>query len=151
MTRGGRREGAGRKSAWKSGATKTVKLPVALVDAILAYAHKLDDGSASSEFVAESKATTSGDKGSAQLFRLIDEKRALAKELEHMKAELARVRRKLEMEEARAKGLEGRIRDASSVLGAALGEVRGGVRKGVQVRDVRSALLALGIDTEASS
>lgn len=154
MARGGKREGAGRKGTWKSGATKTVKLPVALIDATLAYARKLDDGAAPAGLIPESKRVTpvaeapSADKGTAELFRLVDEKRELAKQVEHLKAELARSKRKLEMEEARAKGLEFRVRDASSVLSNALAEVRGGVRKGIQVKDVRSALLALGIDAE---
>lgn len=157
MARGGKREGAGRKGTWKSGATKTVKLPIVLIDAILAYARKLDGGAVPAESVAESKAQTlvasapPAGKGTSELFRLVDEKRELAKQVEHLKAELVRGKRKLEMEEARARELEFRVRDASSVLSNALAEVRGGVRKGIQVKDVRSALLALGVDTDADN
>ena len=44
MTKGGRREGAGRKATWRSGPTKAVKLPVALCSRVIAYAHRLDAG-----------------------------------------------------------------------------------------------------------
>ncbi len=42
--RGGYRPGAGRKSEWKSGETKAVKLPVALIPRILEIAKVLDAG-----------------------------------------------------------------------------------------------------------
>ena len=45
MTRGGARPGAGGKSDWKSGKTKTIRVPEALADRVLEYAKKLDDGS----------------------------------------------------------------------------------------------------------
>lgn len=40
---GGRREGAGNPK-WKSGAATPVRIPPALHEAVLAYAHKLDEG-----------------------------------------------------------------------------------------------------------
>jgi len=43
MPRGGRREGAGSKPAWKQGKTKTVRIPEALADKILAIARVLDE------------------------------------------------------------------------------------------------------------
>lgn len=43
MPRGGRREGAGNKSTWKHGKTKTVRVPEALADKILEIAKVLDD------------------------------------------------------------------------------------------------------------
>ena len=41
---GGQRAGAGRKSAWRSGSCKAVKIPLALVDQVLAFARQLDEG-----------------------------------------------------------------------------------------------------------
>lgn len=32
------------KPSWNAGATKTIRVPIALADSILEYAHKLDDG-----------------------------------------------------------------------------------------------------------
>ena len=43
MSRGGYREGAGRKFKWKSGKTKAIRVPEVLAEAILDYAKKLDD------------------------------------------------------------------------------------------------------------
>jgi hypothetical protein len=43
MPRGGRREGAGSKPAWKHGKTKTVRVPEVLADKILEIAKVLDD------------------------------------------------------------------------------------------------------------
>lgn len=43
MPRGGRRKGAGGKSKWKHGKTKTIRVPQNLADKILDYAHKLDN------------------------------------------------------------------------------------------------------------
>jgi hypothetical protein len=42
--RGGWREGAGRKSAWEHGETKTIRVPVALKDSILEIGRDLDQG-----------------------------------------------------------------------------------------------------------
>ena len=44
MSRGGYREGAGRKFKWKSGKTKAIRVPEVLADEILNYAKKLDSG-----------------------------------------------------------------------------------------------------------
>ena len=44
MSRGGYREGAGRKFKWKSGKTKAIRVPEALANEILDYARKLDGG-----------------------------------------------------------------------------------------------------------
>lgn len=43
MPRGGKREGAGGKSTWKNGKTKTIRVPIALADEILKFAKELDD------------------------------------------------------------------------------------------------------------
>lgn len=42
--RGGFREGSGRKYKWKSGKTKAVRIPVAILEEVLEYAQKLDSG-----------------------------------------------------------------------------------------------------------
>jgi hypothetical protein len=44
MPRGGVREGAGGRFKWKHGKTKTIRVPEELVEQILDYAQKLDDG-----------------------------------------------------------------------------------------------------------
>ena len=54
MPRGGRRKGAGGRSKWKHGKTKTIRVPEVLADKILDYAHKLDIG-ATIEHETESK------------------------------------------------------------------------------------------------
>lgn len=46
MAKGGSREGAGRKTTWRSGPTKAIKLPVALCPQIVAHARRLDAGEA---------------------------------------------------------------------------------------------------------
>jgi hypothetical protein len=43
MPRGGARPGAGGKPTWRNGKTKTIRVPVALADAILAFARDLDE------------------------------------------------------------------------------------------------------------
>jgi hypothetical protein len=151
---GGKREGAGRKSGWKHGPCKAVKLPLALVDQVLAYAHQVDAGELDRgprlEPVppAELPAVARDDRW-AQVAKLIDEKAELQRKLEHQAEVLAGVRKKLQLEEARNQELGRRIKDAGSVLRAAYDEQRRGVRKGIRAADVRSALLALGLDVEA--
>lgn len=48
MSRGGRRDGSGRKSSWKSGCsfkeTKLIRIPSILADQVLEIAHWLDNG-----------------------------------------------------------------------------------------------------------
>lgn len=44
MARGGRREGAGGRPAWKHGKTKPVRVPIALAEKILEIAKILDEG-----------------------------------------------------------------------------------------------------------
>lgn len=52
--RGGVREGAGRKSAWRNGETQTIRVPKVLVVQLLEIAKRLDEGEAI-EFVSQSK------------------------------------------------------------------------------------------------
>ncbi len=52
--RGGCREGAGRKHAWKHGETQTIRVPKALVSQLLEIARKLDEGEAI-DFVTQPK------------------------------------------------------------------------------------------------
>jgi hypothetical protein len=54
MPRGGARLGAGAKSKWKHGETKTIRVPKQLEQQVLEYARKLD-GSAILETDTESK------------------------------------------------------------------------------------------------
>jgi hypothetical protein len=44
MARGGARLGAGAKSKWKHGKTKTIRIPELLVSQVLDYTEKLDKG-----------------------------------------------------------------------------------------------------------
>jgi hypothetical protein len=44
MPRGGYREGSGSKPSWRHGETKTIRVPEVLVNQILEYARKLDEG-----------------------------------------------------------------------------------------------------------
>lgn len=53
-SRGGYREGAGRKQAWKHGETQTIRVPKALAAQILDIARKLDEGELL-DFVTKSK------------------------------------------------------------------------------------------------
>lgn len=46
--RGGFRKGSGRKPTWQQGACKAIKIPVTLVDDVVAYARRLDAGENSS-------------------------------------------------------------------------------------------------------
>jgi hypothetical protein len=45
MPRGGKREGSGPKPTWKSGRTRTIRVPEVLADQILDIARLLDEGS----------------------------------------------------------------------------------------------------------
>jgi DNA-directed RNA polymerase subunit RPC12/RpoP len=53
MARGGKREKAGRKSSWVSGCrfedTKLIRVPSAIADQVLEFAHQLDSGEPVSE------------------------------------------------------------------------------------------------------
>lgn len=161
---GGRREGAGRKASWKSGPCKAVKLPITLIADVLRYARQLDAGEIEGALrtdvipLAEHQSTTRdagttetprGDRW-AQVSKLLDEKAELQRRLEHQAELLAGTRRKLQMEESRNHELDRRIADARSVLRAAYDEQCRGVRKGIRVADVQSALLALGLDVAPS-
>lgn len=44
MARGGRREGAGGKSSWTHGKTKTIRVPESLADRVLVIARMIDQG-----------------------------------------------------------------------------------------------------------
>ena len=44
MPRGGKREGSGPKSTWKSGKTKTIRVPEAFADQVLDITRRLDKG-----------------------------------------------------------------------------------------------------------
>lgn len=44
MSRGGARKGAGRKSRWRSGKTKMIRVPEVLAEQLLEIAEKLDSG-----------------------------------------------------------------------------------------------------------
>lgn len=44
MTRGGKRDGAGGKSTWEHGKTKSIRVPIALAEEILQIARQLDQG-----------------------------------------------------------------------------------------------------------
>lgn len=149
---GGRRKGAGRKPGWKNGPCKAVKLPVSLMEEVLRYAHQLDedklDRGPCLEVVPAKEFTTSPDERWTQMAKLIDEKAELQRRLEHQAEVLAGVRKQRQLEEVRRQELERRITDARSVLQAAYDEQRRGVRKGIRSADVRSALLALGLDVD---
>lgn len=54
MSRGGKRDGAGRPSVWNHKETKLVRIPVAIVDQVLEIAYKLDRGE-SLDSVSKSK------------------------------------------------------------------------------------------------
>lgn len=43
MTRGGKREGAGRRSAWNHPKTALIRVPEVFVDQVLAFAKELDN------------------------------------------------------------------------------------------------------------
>ena len=61
MARGGKRQNAGRPSTWASGCTredtKPVRIPKAIVDQVLDYAHRLDAGE-NFELTTQSKSLT---------------------------------------------------------------------------------------------
>lgn len=44
MPRGGARENSGRKPKWNLGATKAIRIPVAIADTILEIARRIDEG-----------------------------------------------------------------------------------------------------------
>lgn len=58
VTRGGYRQGSGRKGQWKTGATKAVKLPVALIPKLVEIAKVLDEGGEVLEVVTNPTAST---------------------------------------------------------------------------------------------
>jgi hypothetical protein len=77
---GGQRAGAGRRSTWKSGPCKAVKIPEVLVDQVLQLARQLDEGAALP--MAEA---------SEELAILRGENRAMAQRLDELIAERDRL------------------------------------------------------------
>jgi len=130
-----------------------VKLPIALLPDLLAYARRLDAGEKPLDIVTKSTlappvATPEAQPAQDQstvLFRLVEEKRDLEKRVAQLKGELEQVRGKLEKEEARTAHLRYQITDAGSVLKSALKERRDGLRTSITASAVKSALSALGI------
>ncbi len=60
MPRGGARENSGRKPKWNLGETKAIRVPVALADALLEIAKRVDEGeNLESIIIPQSKATKS--------------------------------------------------------------------------------------------
>lgn len=143
---GGKRPGAGRKAIWKSGPCKAVKLPIALVEDVMIYARQLDEGSAIKK-KPNQDTTSASDKGWAQLSQLVNEKQELTKQLQHVRESLAKERRAREMRDGEIARLKAQLKDARSVLSDALLEHRKGIRKGVRIKDVESALLALNLSS----
>lgn len=142
---GGNRPGAGRKALWKSGPCKAVKLPIALVEDVMSYARQLDAGSASLKAELNRAGASTSDKSWTQLSQLVDEKQELTKQLQYVRESLAKERRAREMQDGELARLKAQLKDARSVLSDALLEHRKGIRKGVRIKDVESALLALNL------
>ena len=46
------------QSTWKHGKTKTIRVPIALADQVLAYARQLDEAAVATQFSAQSPVTT---------------------------------------------------------------------------------------------
>ena len=138
---GGRRTGAGRKPGWKAGPCKAVKLPVALIDQVLAYARQLDTGAHDHGPQLEPipPVAPPGDRW-AQVAKLVDEKAELQRRLEHQAELLAGERRQRQLEDQVNQALRARIDDARSVLQAAYDEYHRGVRKGIRPADAPSAI-----------
>ena len=81
------------KAAWKSGSTRTIRVPVVLADATLDYAHRLDDGIESPDTMNKAdlriEASTSqfiDTSDSSKLEALKQENEALRRENEALKA-----------------------------------------------------------------
>ena len=142
---GGKRHGAGRKALWKSGPCKAVKLPIALVEDVVNYARQLDAGQAPLKKKPNQDAAPASDESWTQLSQLVDEKQELTKQLRHVRESLAKERRAREMRDGEIARLKAQLKDARSVLSDALLEHRKGIRKGVRIKDVESALLALNL------
>lgn len=149
MARGGKREGAGRKAAWKSGPCKAVKLPIALVEDVMSYARQLDEGSSRRSPESISPVPSAGrDKSWPQVSKIVDEKQELEKQLRHAQDLLAKERKTKELQDKRMAALEAKIADAGSILRDGLTEYKKGIRKTFSVKDARSALLALGVEID---
>lgn len=142
---GGKRAGAGRKSGWKSGPCKAVKIPVSLADDVLRFAHQLDAGQAPSPASPAAKAQSEEPKaaGWAQVSKLIDEKQALSKKVLHLEETLAKERRKGEYRDKELERLKQAMRYASSILADGIADHEKGIRRGFSVKDARYALNAL--------
>ena len=67
MARGGARPGAGAKGSWKSGPTKTIRVPEALADDVLELARQLDQGES-----IDSDTESNGD-GEERVIEFLDE------------------------------------------------------------------------------
>ena len=77
---------------------------------------------------------------------LVDEKQDLARQLRNLQDKLDHERKVSEQQAQRLMDRERRMADARSVLAYALNEYRKGARKSAKVADIRSALLALGLE-----
>lgn len=58
------------KAAWKSGPTRTIRVPVVLAEATLEYAHRLDDGVESHDTM--NKASSEGETSTSQFIDTSD-------------------------------------------------------------------------------
>jgi hypothetical protein len=143
MGKGGRREGAGRKPTWQSGTTKAIKIPLGLVDNVMRYARQLDAGNAPLITEPNSNPAPDGDRWQ-QVKGLVEEKQELTKQLQHLQDQLTKERKARDKHEQRIATLESQVRDARSILHSAIDEKKKGVRSGISVKDVKSALMALG-------
>lgn len=86
--------------------------------------------------------------GKGQLLHLVDEKLAAERKARHLETTLAGERKQLRALGVAEQRLKNRIADACSVLLNAYRERQRGVRKSVAVADVKSAMLALGLDVD---
>ena len=92
---GGRRAGAGRKSAWKSGPCKAVKIPALLVDQVLKLARQLDEGGGS-PFPFSLVPPLAAARGDEDLARLRAQNHELLQRLDEVIAERDRLAAELE-------------------------------------------------------
>lgn len=147
--RGGYRSGSGRKSRWRQGPCKAVKLPVAIADAVMAYARQVDAGEADGGAIAQELETPSPTSRASAL-ALVTEAQDLRKTNAILREELAHLRKQVERATVREADITRCITDAYSQVTEAIRLHDTKHRRGVTIFDARSIQQALKLGLPVS-
>lgn len=142
---GGKRVGAGRTSAWKTGSTALIRVPVSLVDEVMRYAHRLDDGGVPFDFESAPPPLPSKQEKWEQLSKVLDEKQRLTLAYRQVKGELEKVQKQAQRQDSRLERMWRMVKEARAQLQYALKDHRARTGR-VGVKILESVILALSME-----